>query len=202
MNPYKVLGVKRKASDEEIKKAYRDLAKIHHPDLGGNEEKFKNISKAYTILTNPELKEEYDRTGVEPDSKNIQYYSALIDIFKVHIFSQTNEGRNIYIEAISQNLRAEIELLEVQIGEHKAVLEKLNQQKKAVRMKKKKKLNCYKEAIDSLIDDITGQLNQRKSSIKLKMKILKLADNYETIEPLKIASPTINRKNHIMVNRF
>lgn len=64
---YKLLGVKRKATLEEIKKAHRELAKKHHPDQGGDEEKFKEIQEAYRILSNPERRERYDTTGRTDD---------------------------------------------------------------------------------------------------------------------------------------
>lgn len=47
MNPYDVLGVDRDADDDEVKEAYREKAKKHHPDQGGDEEKFKEIQAAY-----------------------------------------------------------------------------------------------------------------------------------------------------------
>ena len=53
-DPYKILDVDRNASDEEIKKAYRKLAKEYHPDKSsGNEEKFKEIAEAYEVLSDP-----------------------------------------------------------------------------------------------------------------------------------------------------
>lgn len=54
MDPYAVLGVDRGASPEEVKKAYRKLAVRHHPDKGGDAEKFKEISAAYEAITNPQ----------------------------------------------------------------------------------------------------------------------------------------------------
>lgn len=54
-NPYDILGIQPTASKEEMKKAYRKLSLKHHPDRGGDEEKFKEISSAYETLTNPEL---------------------------------------------------------------------------------------------------------------------------------------------------
>ena len=58
---YDVLGVQRNASDEEIKKAFRKLAVKYHPDHGGDEEKFKEISEAYETLSNPDKRKEYDQ---------------------------------------------------------------------------------------------------------------------------------------------
>ena len=58
---YDVLGVQQNASDEEIKKAFRKLAVKYHPDHGGDEEKFKEISEAYETLSNPEKRKEYDQ---------------------------------------------------------------------------------------------------------------------------------------------
>ena len=51
MNPYETLGVDQDADADDVKEAYRDLAKEHHPDRGGDEEKFKEIQEAYEQIT-------------------------------------------------------------------------------------------------------------------------------------------------------
>jgi curved DNA-binding protein len=66
MDYYSTLGVKRGASAEEIKKAYRSLAMKHHPDRGGDEKRFKEISQAYDILSDPEKKRMFD-AGIDPN---------------------------------------------------------------------------------------------------------------------------------------
>jgi len=60
MDYYKTLGVDRSADQTQIKQAYRSLAKKHHPDLGGNAEKFKQISEAYETLKDPQRRQQYD----------------------------------------------------------------------------------------------------------------------------------------------
>ncbi len=61
---YQLLGVKRDASAEEIKKAFRKLAHEHHPDkASGNADKFKEINEAHQVLSNPEKRQQYDRFG-------------------------------------------------------------------------------------------------------------------------------------------
>jgi curved DNA-binding protein len=57
---YQTLGVQPNASPEEIKKAYRSLANKHHPDKGGDQAQFKDISVAYDTLSNANKKAEYD----------------------------------------------------------------------------------------------------------------------------------------------
>ena len=60
MDYYQILGVQPNASPEEIKKAYRKLANKHHPDKGGDQNKFKEISVAYDTLSDAQRKAEYD----------------------------------------------------------------------------------------------------------------------------------------------
>ena len=64
---YKSLGVTRDASAEDIKKAFRKLARQYHPDVAkvkkGAEEKFKEINEAYEVLGDPENRRKYDELG-------------------------------------------------------------------------------------------------------------------------------------------
>ena len=69
-DPYKVLGVARDASDEEIRRAFRKLAKQLHPDLNPSnraaaEERFKKVSAAYEIIGDPEKRRQYDRGEID-----------------------------------------------------------------------------------------------------------------------------------------
>merc|ERR1719378_1923463 len=62
---YEVLGVEKKATPAEIKKAFRKLALKEHPDKGGDPEKFKKIQAAYEVLSDEEKREKYDKYGLE-----------------------------------------------------------------------------------------------------------------------------------------
>ena len=62
-NLYDILGVSKSASSDELKRAYKKLAIQHHPDKGGDEEIFKKISNAYSILSDDKKKAEYDLGG-------------------------------------------------------------------------------------------------------------------------------------------
>src|ERR1035441_7597650 len=66
---YRILGVPPKATDEEIKKAFRTLARKYHPDVAKDkksaEEKFKEINEANEVLSNPESRRKFDQLGAD-----------------------------------------------------------------------------------------------------------------------------------------
>jgi molecular chaperone DnaJ len=83
---YEVLGVKKTATQDEIKKAYRKLARQYHPDANPNdpkaEEKFKEVSSAYETLSDPEKRKQYDAgpsffgQGPQPGGGGFRGYQA------------------------------------------------------------------------------------------------------------------------------
>jgi curved DNA-binding protein len=68
MDYYSTLGLKRGATADEIKRAYRSLAMKHHPDRGGNEQTFKDISVAYDVLSDPQKRQMFD-AGQDPNNQ-------------------------------------------------------------------------------------------------------------------------------------
>ena len=72
---YKILGIDKKASQEEIKKVYRKLAKKYHPDANPGdkkaEDKFKDISEAYEVLSDKEKRSKYDNFGSDFQFRNV-----------------------------------------------------------------------------------------------------------------------------------
>lgn len=60
---YNIIGVQKNASADEIKTAFRKKAHQHHPDKGGDAEKFKELNEAYQVLSNPQKRQQYDQFG-------------------------------------------------------------------------------------------------------------------------------------------
>ncbi len=70
MDYYKVLGISKDASSEEVKKAFHRLAHKYHPHKGGDEKKFKEINEAYQVLSNQDKRAQYDQYGQVFDGAN------------------------------------------------------------------------------------------------------------------------------------
>jgi DnaJ family protein A protein 2 len=78
---YEVLGVSKTASSDEIKKAFRKAALKEHPDKGGDPEKFKDMTVAYEVLSDPEKRKLYDQYGEEGVRHGGGMSSGFGDIF-------------------------------------------------------------------------------------------------------------------------
>jgi curved DNA-binding protein len=79
---YNILGVSENASPDEIKKAYRKLANQHHPDKGGDQAKFKDISVAYDTLSDTQKRTEYDNQRRYGSGPQFQYNTGGFDPFE------------------------------------------------------------------------------------------------------------------------
>lgn len=119
---YKVLGVSKNATKDEIKKAYRKLAMEYHPDKNPNnpeaENKFKEIAAAYDVLSDDSKKRNYDSTGSESGfsgfesgfSGNSQGFDPFSDIFNEFFGGGGRSKRSESINRRGSNLRVEIEI--------------------------------------------------------------------------------------------
>ena len=79
---YKILNVNKDASDVEIKKNYRKLAKENHPDKGGSADKFKQIAEAYEVLSDKDKHLHYDNYGRYDESVSINPFELFETMFR------------------------------------------------------------------------------------------------------------------------
>ena len=102
MTLYDELGVAKDASPEEIKKAYRAQARRAHPDSGGTPEAFEKLSRAKSVLLDPQRRAEYDRTGRidEPGPDNDEQQALAAAIQSIQKVVAEIEARGLKIESV------------------------------------------------------------------------------------------------------
>jgi molecular chaperone DnaJ len=123
-DPYDVLGVERDASEQQIKKAFRQLARELHPDVNAHdpdaEEKFKEAAEAYEILSDPERRATYDRYGHEGlrsggYAPNFDGFGSIGDLFEA-FFGGGASGRSGPAAGADIAVAVELDLIEAADG--------------------------------------------------------------------------------------
>jgi DnaJ-class molecular chaperone len=129
MTHYQTLGVAENASSEEIKKAYRKLASQHHPDKGGDTQRFQEIQTAYDVISNPTKRQQYDveRQGGGPGVQFHFHSGDINEIFRNFGFSndpfaqfrqqQPRRNKDLRIEIVLQlasTLHEQVKTISVQ----------------------------------------------------------------------------------------
>jgi len=89
---YEALELTQAASQEDIKKAYKRLVRIHHPDKGGDEKKFKEVQAAYEVLNDPEKRKTYDKYGLEGLKTGGMGSGGFGDIFDIFFGGGRRQG--------------------------------------------------------------------------------------------------------------
>jgi DnaJ-class molecular chaperone len=117
---YTTLGVNSTATQDEIKKAYRKLASLHHPDKGGNTAKFQDLQTAYNTLSDPAQRQQYDNPkpsfgnfGQRPQQGGPQFdFDTIFDVFGAR-FTQPNRQRQ---QQVISRAGLTISLTDVAVG--------------------------------------------------------------------------------------
>lgn len=128
-NYYSILGVNKTASPEDIKRAYRRLASQHHPDKGGDKERFQEIQEAYAVLSDEQKRQEYDSPrpqthfnfhGGMPGGMNID---DIFNMFGVNMRRQQMSPRIELWVTLEDVARGGPRPISLQVGDRAATVE-------------------------------------------------------------------------------
>jgi DnaJ-class molecular chaperone len=175
MTLYETLGVPPDASAADLKRAYRDLCKEHHPDKGGDKKRFQAIARAYQVLSDPETREHYDLTGDADAATGWTQIAdkAFADLILLLLGNETNDIRGAAIEAIEQDT-----------GRNNATLEKLRRQLEKTEQQASR-VKCLVEddplaaAIEAKRHKIQADISRGETAMKVCEAIRKRLDDYE-----------------------
>lgn len=174
MSAYATLGLEPTATDAEIKKAFRRLAKQHHPDRGGDAEEFKNIQRAYEQIGTPKAREAYD-SGTEPVTGD-EINRILVQSFRAAI-SEDPHSRVLprIFKFLNQEKRKHADRVKYAESEVKFL------QANRKRLTTKNDVpNMFEEAVDSIIDGHQAAIKQHQEAIRGITEVYQfLVENYE-----------------------
>ncbi len=203
MSHYETLGVSQKASASEIKKAYRKLARTHHPDHGGDADEFAKIAAAYETLSDPDKRAWYDETGEDTDpsiglSKSQRIVAELMAELaatpKGDLFEQVREA----VKAACSTLEKELASGKQKLATLNARLEKLDRENAG--SKNEAGLQFVTEVLQSGVATANSQLADIESNLTAFQGAL------DVVEYLKCSGEPIAMgfvaSNEITMNEF
>lgn len=181
---YNILGVDKDASNYAIKVAYRLKSKEMHPDKGGTDEAFAELSTAYEVLSDPDKRAYYDETGKMKSAEQnegshfIMFLHSVIQSIMQSISLEDITTTNM-VEVFEDCAKGGLDQVQKHINEHSLRVKKLRE------MKKRLKLSHHTITIGGLSDYFNAQIKAEEETIDRqkaeKSKINKILEALNTI---------------------
>lgn len=178
---YEILGIDPGSDEKTVKLAYRSKSQQNHPDKGGSDEAFHEISVAYAVLSDPDRRKKYDETGdIEEPNHGNPIESTLAQLFEA-IISQNQLTGNIIDTALSiaRAQRAEIEKQLIADDHKRRKFEKLLN-----RVTSKSEINLFAGLLAQKIDGLTIAVNQANERIEIMEGVIALLKDYDDTSPV------------------
>lgn len=178
MNPYQELELDSNCSQEDIKQQYRTLAHQHHPDRGGDAERFKRISLAYEVLSDPVRRAEYDSTGRVDQDSGIrgEALDRLGNMINHYVPNSNNEVEDL-VAKLRMDINQAANQIEIDIAANQRQINNARTAHKKLRLKNSGE-NILKIFVENLItryESTAAVLTKRRLVLQLMSEIL---DNY------------------------
>ena len=151
MTHYETLDIPKDAPLKDVKRAYRDLAKNLHPDTGGDEEAFKELNRAYSVLSDADKREFYDLHGDIDDGEQKQLDDVLA--------SMVEEALDAEVSDITKHILKEVERGTFSLNQKARELDKREERLR----KSVKRVKCKRGS-----DPVTNRFNAKLASLSME----------------------------------
>jgi curved DNA-binding protein CbpA len=183
--PYSDLGVSRDATSDDIRRAYRKRASATHPDHGGDADDFHRVHQAYLLLSNPEARAEYDRTGnvnyQESTSREYRLERAAISTLGSLLISFVSSNVSNIVLAIREELHNLINGRQLHLSKIQKEMSRYRNVQGQLTYKGHG-INIFESVIRQRLRDGDNITRQAQFDIDTYYKALEILDDYEYIE--------------------
>ncbi|MGZ5849872.1 MAG: J domain-containing protein [Methyloceanibacter sp.] len=183
---YRLLGIKRGATKEEVRKAYRRKAKVTHPDSGGSAEAFSALTTAHEVLSDARRREKYDTTGeIEPAKPN-NFDGSAVEVIAQKlglIIHAEHELTELDIGVlIEQAIREDIARRQASITEQSRAIERAAKLRARVRRKAQGADNMLARVLDWHERSAKDHIKKNEEAVSSMERALEILDGYAFID--------------------
>ncbi len=178
---YDILGVPPDASPEAIKAAHRAKAKQHHPDAGGDPEKFGEVQRAYDVLSDPEARARYDTTGIAETNDPVVRIDSMAREYIANLLIATIQNdRDMYFNWLdSARSKSKSDRRKLEGNRDTLTRKRKTAEKLAERFRAKGTHNIPRDVVAGICRDMDRTLAQIDEQTKVLDRVDYLLEEYE-----------------------
>jgi len=180
MNPYKILGVSRETcTDEEVKKAYRNKAKLLHPDQGGDPQEFQELKAAYELIKSKTKRDSFE--SGETDTIRVEALNLIGALFNELLYKSFDRYmKTSFLVEIELRLKEGLDQISKELQEIRTKSRSLNDRLGVVFLKPgKQERALFDEVIEHNLKQLGYEKKKLKSVKKVHITALRILRNFE-----------------------